>query len=116
LTELSSTLSLAALVISVLIGLGTLRRRAHEPNERRWREFEAWKTDVDAKLDRDYRSINRADKKIGRHEDFEQLMLRSMLGILEHLASGNHVENLRDVSRQINEYLIEGAGRGEREE
>jgi hypothetical protein len=68
--------------------------------------LEKWKDDVDEKLDRDYRSINRADKRLGRHQDFERIMLRSMLGVIEHLASGNHADKLKDVSRQINEYLL----------
>jgi hypothetical protein len=110
---LSLLLSFMASVISVLIGIGTLRQRANEPNEKRWRELEGWrealekwKDDVDEKLDRDYHSINRADKRLGRHQDFERIMLRSMLGVIEHLASGNHADKLKDVSRQINEYLL----------
>jgi hypothetical protein len=99
-------LSFIAVVVSVTIGIGTLRQRANEPNEKRWTEFEEWKTEVDDKLDRDYHSINRAGKKIDRHQEFERLMLRSMLGIIEHLVSGNHKENLQEVSRQINNYLI----------
>jgi hypothetical protein len=101
-------LSFIAVAVSVAVGIGTLRQRASEPNEKRWREFEEWRAEVDDKLDRDYRSINRADKKIGKHKEVERLMLRSMLGIIEHLATGNHEENLQDISKQINEYLIDG--------
>ena len=113
LSELSSLFGFVAVVISVAVGVGTLRQRANEPNEKRWRELEGrwealetWKVRVDDKLDRDYRSINRAGKKIDRHQDFERLMLRSMLGVIEHLATGNHTEKLKDISKQINEYLI----------
>jgi hypothetical protein len=113
LSELSSLFGFIAVVISVAVGVGTLRQRANEPNEKRWNElegrweaFEKWKDGVDDKLDRDYRSINRAGKKIDRHQDFERIMLRSMLGIIEHLATGNHTEKLQDISEQINEYLI----------
>jgi hypothetical protein len=106
LSELSSLFGFAAVVISVAVGFGTLRQRASEPNERKWRDFEKWKESVDEKLDRDYRSINRAGKEIDRHQEFERLMLRSMLGIIEHMAEGNHAEKLKDISKQINEYLI----------
>jgi hypothetical protein len=128
LSELSSLFGFIAVAISVAVGLGTLRQRANEPNEKRWAEyaewkrridenftadngdrweaFWKWKADVDDKLDRDYQSINRADRRIDRHQCFERLMLRSMLGIIEHMASGNHADKLRDISRQINEYLI----------
>jgi hypothetical protein len=114
LSELSSFFGFVAVIISVAVGFGTLRQRANEPNEKRWREFEdrwdafeKWKDNVDDKLDRDYRSINRAGKKIDRHQDFERLMLRSMLGVIEHLATGNHTDKLKEISKQINEYLID---------
>jgi hypothetical protein len=128
LSELSSLFGFIAVVISVAVGFGTLRQRANEPNEKRWREFEEWKkhidanftvdngdrweafgkwrNDVDDKLDRDYHSINRAGKKLDRHQGFERIMLLSMLGIIEHLTTGNHTEKLNDISKQINEYLI----------
>ena len=106
LSELSSLFGFAAVVISVAVGIGTLRRRAKEPDEKKWRDLEKWKESVDGKLDNDYRFINSAGRKIDRHQEFERLMLRSMLGVIEHLATGNHTEKLKDISKQINEYLI----------
>jgi hypothetical protein len=35
-------------------------------------------------------------------------MLRSMRCIVEHLAVGNHTEKLKDISKQIDEYLLPG--------
>jgi hypothetical protein len=103
---LNSLFGLIAVIISVAVGFGTLRRRANEPTEKRWEALETWKDGVDKKLDRDYRAINRADRRMGRHQDFESLMLRSMTGLIEHLASGNHANELKEISRQIKEYLL----------
>ena len=113
LAELGSVLGIIAVIISIANGYFVMKKRACEPNEKRWSELEEWKKHLekwkdstDDKLERDYRSINRADRKIDRHHEFERLMLRSMLGIVEHLASGNHAENLQRISKQINDYLI----------
>jgi hypothetical protein len=103
---LSSLFGLVAVIISIAVGFGTLRRRADEPNEKKWRDFEQWKNEIDERLDRDYHAINRAGRSIGRHREFERIMLRSMVGVIDHLADGNHADKLQEISRQISEYLI----------
>jgi hypothetical protein len=102
----SSSLSLLSFAIAILVGVGTLRQRANEPNEKRWRDLEQWKNEIDEKLARDYHAINRAGRSIGRHQEFERIMLRSMVGVIDHLADGNHADKLQEISRQISEYLI----------
>jgi hypothetical protein len=103
---LNSLLGFIALVISISVGIGTLRQRANEPNEKRWREIEEWKDEVDDKLGRDYRVLNRVENQMDRRQDFEHIMLASMKGILSHLAEGNHDDQLRKISRDIDDYLL----------
>jgi hypothetical protein len=88
------------------VGIGTLRQRANEPNEKRWKEFEEWKNAVDDKLGRDYRVLNRVDKQMDRRQDFEHIMLSCMKGILSHLAEGNHSDQMRKISKDIDDYLL----------
>jgi hypothetical protein len=105
-TELSSLLSFIALVVSISIGVSNLKQRVNEPNEKRWRAFGEWKKEVDEKLDRDYHSINTSKKQMYRRQDFEQIMLFCMKGILNHLASGNHTNEMKAISQKIDNYLI----------
>jgi hypothetical protein len=126
---LSSILSLAAVAISVAIGFGTLRQRANEPNEKRWQEFyvwkahidenftddnedrwkenQEWKRNIDDRLDRDFYRINEFEKQFKRHGDFEYIMLSSMKGILNHLSAGNHTQQMQEISRRIDDYLMD---------
>jgi subtilisin-like proprotein convertase family protein len=69
-------------------------------------QLEEWKDEVDDKLGRDYRVLNRVDKQMDRRQDFEHIMLASMKGILSHLAEGNHDDQLRKISRDIDDYLL----------
>lgn len=104
--EVSSLLSFIAVIVSVVVGIGTLRQRANEPNERRWAELDEWKKAVDEKLGRDYRSINRVEKQMTHRQGFERIMLASMKGILNHLAEGNHSDMMKKISCDIDEYLL----------
>lgn len=106
LSEMSSLLGFVALIVSVAVGIGTLRQRANEPYERRWAELTEWKNEVDDKLARDYRSLNQVEKQMYQRYDFEHLMLASMKGILSHLAEGNHDDQLKKISQDIDEYLL----------
>jgi hypothetical protein len=105
-SELSSLLSFIALIVSLLVGVGTLRQRVNEPSERRWTEFFEWKKEVDEKLGRDYRAINRAEQQIERHHGFEHIVLVSMKGLLNHLAEGNHAVEMKKISNDIDAYLL----------
>jgi len=127
--QISAILSVVSVIIAISIGIGTLRQRANEPNEKRWQEYEKWKghidenftTDnkerwkdfdnwrdgIDDKLSRDYSTINSIRRKIKRRDEFESLMLYSIRGILEHLATGNHNEMMKDMSKKIDKYLID---------
>jgi hypothetical protein len=104
--DLSAVLSLAAMGISMAVGISTLRQRANEPNEKRWEEYEKWKAEVDDKLGRDYRALNRVENQMGHRHDFEHIMLSCMKGILSHLAEGNHSDQMKKISQDIDEYLL----------
>jgi hypothetical protein len=88
------------------VGIGTLRQRANEPNEKRWKEYYEWKSEVDEKLGRDYRALNRVEDQMDGRHDFERIMLSCMKGILSHLAEGNHSEQMKKISHDIDDYLL----------
>jgi hypothetical protein len=105
--EISAVLGIAAVIISILVGYGTLKARVKEPDEKRWEKLNIWKSLVDDKLSRDYVSLNRIDKIMVRRNRFEVVMLHGIKGILEHLAEGNHTERMRQLSNEIDKYLID---------
>jgi hypothetical protein len=104
----SSILSFIAVVISILIGYGTIRQRLKEPSERRWQDWEKWRSEIDDRLDRDYQFICLSKKRRDRENQFKYIMLSSMKSILMHLAIGNHNEEMSGFSRDIDEYLKMG--------
>jgi len=69
-------------------------------------ELKAWQAETDAKLDNDNRKLNHLEKKFDTMEDLDRIMLRSVKGILGHLASGNHTEVMNGLIKEIDTYLI----------
>jgi hypothetical protein len=107
LSGISAALGLAAVVVSIALNVSTLRRRASEPNEKRWRAFEEWKKEVDEKLARDYRSLNEFAIHVDDQKEFRRIMLMSIRGILRHLSTGNGADEMKAISDKIDQYLIE---------
>ena len=106
LSHINTLLGIVAVVISISIGIGTLRQRANEPNERRWRQFDEWKDTVNQKLNRDYRVLNGIGDQMDRREEFECISLASTKGILSHLMKGNNTDQMRKLSEDIDAYLL----------
>jgi hypothetical protein len=130
-SQINTILGVVAVIISISIGAGTLRQRANEPNEKRWREYEEWKAhidsthtndnkdrwkafedwkgEVDDKIARDYKALNTIHKRHEKQQDFEMLVLSSMKAIMDHLATGNHNEQMGELSKKLYEYLLSNA-------
>jgi len=131
LSQISAVLGAVAVIISISIGVGTLRQRANEPNEKRWQDYEKWKAHIDAnftsdntnrwqcfedwkdeideKLARDYKALCTVNKRYEKQQDFEMLMLSSMKAIMDHLATGNHDGQMADLSKKLYGYLLSNA-------
>ena len=110
---IATALSLAATVISVLVGYGTLQQRKKEPGEKRWTEWGNWRKDVDerllsvaAKLDNDNRRLKKMDEESTENREFQRLMLKSMKGIITASSSSPGNEEMRHISAEIDEFLI----------
>jgi hypothetical protein len=103
--ELSSLLSFVAIVTSAAVGISTLRQRANEPGEKRWADIWAWRDEVEEKLDRGCHDLNRVKKNVIMQRGFEDIMLSSMKGILDHLAEGNHGDQMKKISNEIYDFL-----------
>jgi hypothetical protein len=95
------------LAVSIALNISTLRQRANEPNEKRWKAFEDWKKEVDEKLARDYRSLNEFEIHVDDQKEFRKIMLQSVRGILRHLSSGNSTDEMKAISDRIDQYLID---------
>jgi hypothetical protein len=96
-----SLLSFTALVISVLIGIGTLYARFTGPSEKRWQVLMRWQRKADEKLQRDYQAINRLQNSWERRYKFEDLTLSSLEAIIDHLSTGNGNEKMKSVRGNI---------------
>jgi hypothetical protein len=102
---LIAALGAVSTALSILNAARTAKRTS--PQTERWGKLEAWQKSVNDKLDADKRTLDKHGRAIDDSEDFQRIMLRSVKGILEHLESGNHSEEMRKIVRQIDEFLIE---------
>jgi hypothetical protein len=102
---LIAALGAVSTALSILNSARTAKRTS--PQAERWRELDEWKKGINDKLAADKRSLDKHSRAIDDSEGFQRIMLRSVKGILEHLESGNHSEEMRKIVRQIDEFLIE---------
>ncbi|MDR3289531.1 MAG: hypothetical protein LBT22_08900 [Peptococcaceae bacterium] len=105
--DAGTILSIISTLIVIAVGYGTLKQRRTEPQEKRWKELEAWRAATDAKLDHDNREIRTHNDKLTENTKFQQLILQSLKGIIDHLAQGNHGEDMTRISGEIDRFLIE---------
>lgn len=63
-------------------------------------DLEAWRQDVNGKLDRDNRRLNDL-------EDGNRVICRGILALLSHEISGNSDDKLKESQAEITNYLIE---------
>ena len=105
-SEASAVLGVIAVIISISIGIGTLRQRASEPTERRIKALEDWKKDTDSKLRNDFDEIKDMKKQSRNMAEFQRVTLLSVKGILAHLTKDNQDERLQGLDLEIEKFLI----------
>ena len=108
-SEASAVLGVGAVILSIRIGAGTLRQRATEPTERRLIKLEQRADDADKKFANDMYHIGEIEKYSARRNQFEEVTMRGLKVIIEHLADGNHSGDLKKISEEIDHYLISQA-------
>lgn len=94
----------AAVVLMAIVGailtidklLDIAKRRVNDPKL----ADISWRHDTDARLARGDAHMQRQDKAI-------DLVLESQMQILQHLAYGNHTNELKGTIRELQKYLID---------
>jgi hypothetical protein len=114
LTPISSILSLISLLIAILVGIGTLRQRAKEPDTKRWKELMDWRLNVDEqiykidkRISRDYTRLNDFDIAMGIRIECENIILESLKAIIDHLSTGNSRDEMKKISQGIDNFMRE---------
>ena len=100
-------LGASSTIISIIIGYGTLKRRAVEPIENKWKEIDEWRDKTDALFAQITRELEQDDYQIKKLEElaegnleFQRALLVSIDFILETL----HRQNIKD-NQEENEEL-----------
>jgi hypothetical protein len=114
LTPISSALSLISLLVAILVGIGTLRQRAKEPDTKRWKELMEWQLSVDEQIykidkgiSRDYTRLNDFDIAMGSRIECENIILESLKAIIDHLSTGNSRDEMKKISQGIDNFMRE---------
>ena len=93
---------IAILTIGVLVmNAIKLFRELRKPNT------ESEKT-VQEKLRSDHERLTRLETSTQKQEQELQLLLRSNLVMIHHMVDGNGVQGLKDMQKQIEDYLVYG--------
>lgn len=71
------------------------------------KEWRKPRMDVERCLQNDNERIKDLEAKSKEHEKEFSLILRSQMVILQHMITGDHVEDLKKLQNEINQFLIE---------
>jgi hypothetical protein len=104
--SIGSLLSFIALIVSMLVGAGTLYQRFTGPTEKRWEDLMRWKKKVDKKLLRDFRAIDRLEDDRDNRYKFENLILRSLEAIIAYLSASSvgNSDDMQGILKDIMEF------------
>lgn len=102
-TELAIIISIVGL-ISTCLGLVLTYRniKSTSPSE----ALKKWQKETDKKLDSDNKRLGRLEKMFEENKELDRIVLRSFKGILQHLSEGNHTNIMKELSKDIDDFLI----------
>lgn len=66
-----------------------------------------WQKETSDKLDNDNRRLNHLERSFENAEELDRLLLRSVKGILHHLSTGNHTDEMKKIIGNIDGFLID---------
>ena len=81
--------------VAGLWGLWKIVKEARKPND-----------DLKAKVEKHDRLLDKDNKRLEEIESSNQMILKSLLVIINHEITGNGVEKMKDVRDSLEEYLI----------
>ncbi|MDR0862220.1 MAG: hypothetical protein LBN30_05555 [Oscillospiraceae bacterium] len=90
--------------------INELREQLAAENTERWERFETWKAHVEEVLGRDTLKIDEHDEIFREIKRFERLMLKTQKGLIAHFQDGNHTNELKALTNEIDQYLIDRDG------
>ena len=91
---MTTLLAFCAIMVAIWSAYKVIKE-AKQPSEDRLKRLE----DVEEHLDND-------NKRLKDLEKASRLSLKAQLAILDHLTTGNHTEQLKDVRLEIQNYLL----------
>ena len=62
--------------------------------------------DVNDKLDRDYKRLNKLDEEFGYISDAIAMLLKSDMIMLSHLRTGNNTGKIKEMENELQDFLI----------
>lgn len=91
---MTTILAFCAILVAIWSAYKVIKE-ARQPSEERLKRL----SDVEEHLDND-------NKRLKDLEEATKLNLKAQLAIIDHLTTGNHTEQLKDVKTEIQDYLI----------
>jgi hypothetical protein len=110
---LFAAIASAAMIITFINSIYTMRNNLKGPQEKRWEELKKWTEKIneqndriEERLSRDYDRLNSHAKFLRKRGEFEELVLLSLSGILKHAATGNNTGNMQNLSNRLEAYTL----------
>lgn len=98
-------LSICALICAIG-GAVVWIKRALSPILRPMKDLQAEVKDLKDKSLKDYERLNEHEKLLRRIEEDNKELLKSVRLLLRHFESGNSLEEIRGVRKELDEYII----------
>ena len=67
----------------------------------------AWKIVVNNPVSRHEKQIDELEKRAKEQGETEKMLLNSNMAIIEHLITGNGIDNMKKIRDEMHEYLIQ---------
>lgn len=99
-------ISTGGVILSALCALITIIKTARAPYQellKRIEQLEDTRESLESRL-------GRVESRLDNQEAMNRLMLRTLSTLCDHGADGNHIKQLAERSREIQEFLIRNAG------
>ncbi|MFP3156345.1 hypothetical protein LQZ18_18355 [Lachnospiraceae bacterium ZAX-1] len=108
-TQITPILGLVAMVLAMIVSYGTIHARKTDPQVAKDREQDDKIEKILRLLDNDNGRLNRLESSNIQTNEFQRMCLRTMKGMLQHLRSGNHTEQMEALEGEIDDFLIGGS-------
>lgn len=90
------------LIVSIINIILTIINHAREPEVKQDERL----TDLEERMTRAEEKLASDKKEFERYEEGNKIVMQSLLALMRHSIDGNHVDNLKEAAKHLDDYLV----------